>query len=134
MKKILLVLVFALMSGCALVDAYNMAKWDPVEYDKITTIRAHATQYANSCDDVNSSKIHADSIAFETQEFLMYSEHVRHNTDGYTAAKALDEIAQGVKNMYDKEARVSTMFCKLKFTGIANAANLMQHTIGGRPR
>jgi len=134
MKKLLLVTCFLALSGCTVIDAYLMTKYDPVEYNRITAIRAHATQYANDCDDVNSSKIHADAIAAETQEFEMYSEHVPHNADNITSSQALNEIAQGLRKQYETNNRVSVMFCKLKFTGIANSANLIQTTLGKKPR
>jgi uncharacterized protein YceK len=138
MKTVSVAFMLVALAGCSTVntaiDAYLMTKYDPVEYDRITAIRAHATQYANDCDDMNSSKIHAGAIALETQEFEMYSEHIPRNSDNIKASQALNDIAQGLRKQYDTNNRVSVMFCKLKFTGIANSANLIQTTVGKRPR
>ena len=39
MKKLLIVLLFATLSGCAMLDAYNMAKFDSNEYQLAAKVR-----------------------------------------------------------------------------------------------
>ena len=134
MKKIISILAFISLSGCTVIDAYLMTKYDPVEYNRITAIRGHATEYAANCDDVVASRAHATLIANETAEFEMYSEHIPRNDDNFAASKSLNEIAQGLKKQYDTNDKVSAMFCKIKFNGIATSANLIQSTLGKRPR
>lgn len=134
MIKVLTAVLAITLSGCTLLDAYLMTPYDPNEYDRITSIRNHAHQYAETCNDFAISKVNANLIANETLAFEMYSEHIPRNDDGYASAKKLNEIAQGVKKQYNTTEKVSEVFCKLKFNSITNSANLMQHTIGDKPR
>jgi hypothetical protein len=57
-----------------------------------------------------------------------------HNDDNTRAARALNEIAQGLSTKYIKGETVSPLFCQIKFGAIENSANLIQKTLGGRPR
>ena len=66
--------------------------------------------------------------------FEAYSQNLSFNGDSYNASKSLNEIAQGLKNQYDKNGKVSQTFCKLKFEGIEKSAETMQHVLGRRPR
>ena len=134
MKNLLLALSLVGLSGCTLVDAYLMTKYDPNEYRIIAEIRNDATVYKAQCDDATVSKSNAQLIADKTQLFEFYSQHIPRNTDSYSASKELNKIAQGLKERYTGTTTVSSAFCKLKYDGIANSANTIQHTLGGRPR
>lgn len=122
------------LSGCAAVDAYLMTHFDPNEYQLIAQIRVDARHAKDECNDVLASRPNSVNISHETELFLAYSEHIKHNDDGIKAATALNEIAQGLSNKYNKGETVSPLFCKLKFEAIENSANLMQKTLGARPR
>ena len=122
------------LSGCAAVDAYLMTPFDPNEYQLIAQIRVDARHAKDECNDVLASRPNSVNISHETELFLAYSEHIKHNDDGIKAATALNEIAQGLSNKYNKGETVSLLFCKLKFQTIENSANLMQTTLGARPR
>ena len=132
MKKLLLSLVI-LLSGCTVLDAYLMTKYDPNEYQLVTDIRAEARQFKTQCDDAVISKFNAGKIAYDTQLFVLYSEHIPRNENLITASKALDVIAQGLANQY-KNDKVSPTFCKIKFETIETSADKLQKVIGGRPR
>lgn len=132
MKKILLALT-VLLSGCTIVDAYLMTKYDPNEYQLVTDIRSEARQFKTQCDDATNSKSNAIRIAYDTQLFVLYSEHIPRNENLITASKALDVIAQGLANQY-KNDKVSSAFCKIKFETIETSADKLQKVIGGRPR
>jgi len=43
-------------------------------------------------------------------------------------------MAQGLNDMYVKSDKVSPAFCKIKFESIEKNAELMQKTIGAKPR
>jgi hypothetical protein len=133
MRKLLLLSVF-LLNGCTVVDAYLMTHYDPNEYGSITTIRADAGQFKTRCNDLVISRANAEKIAYETNAFKLYSENIPKNTDNYKSAVALNEIAQGLVDRYNKPDPVNPIFCKLKFEGIESSATLMQHVIGNRPR
>jgi hypothetical protein len=133
MRKLLLLSLLAVLSSCTVIDAYLMTHYDPNEYSGITTIRVDAGQFKTKCDDAVVSKANAERIAYETTAFKLYSENIPKNDDNYKASTALDEIAQGLVDRYNK-GPVSPVFCKLKFGAIENSAGLMQHVIGNRPR
>ena len=123
-----------MLNGCAVYDAVTMTKYDPNEYLLITEIKVDATDYADQCDDVNKSKLNAMVLSHKTIMFAAYSENLPSNGDGIKAARALNEIAQGLKERYKSGDKVSPLFCKLKFEGIEHSADLIQHVLGNRPR
>ena len=132
MKKYILLTSVFLLSGCALVDAYLMAKYDPNEYRLISEIRTDAIIYKKDCDNREIAKSNAINLANKTLLFQNYSEEVPRNKEVIQASKDLNEIAQGLAQRYS--LNVSTAFCKLKLDSIEKNAKVMQQTIGGRPR
>ena len=110
-----------------------MTGFDPNEYRIITEIRVDASYYKDGCANPLIAQTNAVAIAHKTELFEVYSEQIPNNTDGYKAAKSLNEIAQGLAKRYDT-LPVPVLFCKLKYTSIENSARVIQHTIGNRPR
>lgn len=133
MKRAVIILA-ALLSGCTVVDAYLMAHFDSNEYQMITTIRYDAHVAQESCGDPARSKVLANDIAYKTGVYRLYEGDIAHNDDSIKAAAALDEIAVGLKDRYNKDDKVSQIYCKLKFGSIENSATLIQHVQGNRPR
>lgn len=135
MKKLLstIIVIFGL-SGCTVIDAYLMTKYDGNEYQIISEIRADASLAKNLCDDVSASKTNADAIYKKTSLFEVYSESIPRNENLISSSKELNKIAQGLKERYAGKDPVSSLFCKLKFSSIENSAKTIQHVVGGRPR
>jgi hypothetical protein len=133
MKRIVLALTCVLLSSCALWDAYNMAPYDTNEYLQITEIRVMAGQYRQQCDNFQASAANAQDITRRTVMFERYSEYIPRNENGYRAARALNEIAQGLGTAYSKGI-VSSVFCRIKYNNLEQAAELIQRTTAGRPR
>ena len=75
----------------------------------------------------------AQAIAFKTRLFQNYSEQIPGNENGIKASESLNEIAQGLTDAYRK-GTPSPVFCKLKYGSIENAAYVIQHVVGNRPR
>lgn len=135
MKKILLLVLSTwALNGCTLIDAYLMTKYDSNEYRIISEIRTDAAVYKGQCNDDKLSKDNADSIARKTLLFEIYSEQIPRNSNGISASKELNKIAQGLKERYAGKDLVGPVFCKLKFGSIENSAQTIQHVIGARPR
>ena len=134
MKKIAIALAVSLLSGCAVVDAYLMTKYDPNEYAMITSIRSEAQLFKSTCDDVTASKNNAVKVYNDTRTFALYSEYVPRNKDVIDASNQLNEMAKGLADQYNKSDKVSPAFCKIKFENIEKSADKMQKIIGGRPR
>lgn len=134
--KRLAVVVFALaLNGCALWDAYFMTKYDPNEYLLVTEIRTDAQRYKRQCDNHLSAATNAVSISNKTDLFEKYSEQIPDNENGVNASKSLNEIAQGLARAYvDPKGQPSAAFCRLKYGSIENAAYVIQHVVGNRPR
>jgi hypothetical protein len=133
MKRIF-VAVFALsLTSCALWDAYMMAPYDANEYLQITEIRATAGQYRRQCDNPILAVANAQIIANRTDLFEKYEELIPRNDNGFRAARALNEITQGLNTAYTK-GPVSPVFCRLKYNNIEHSAELIQRVTAGRPR
>ena len=132
MKRLALLLV-PLLSSCAVYDAITMTGFDPNEYRIITEIRVDATHYRDACANPLLAQTNAVAIAHKTELFEVYSEQIPNNNDSYKAAKNLNEIAQGLSKRYDTPP-VPQLFCKLKYSSIENSAQVIQHTLGNRPR
>jgi len=133
MKKLLAIVAILSLNGCALWDAYMMAPYDANEYMLITEIRATAGQYRKQCDNPLLAPVNAQTIAAKTDLYEKYEEQIPRNANGYRAAQALNEIAQGLNNQYSK-GTVSATFCRLKYNSIEHSAELIQRVTAGRPR
>ena len=134
MKKLIPLLLILILSNCALYDAYTMTPFDANEYKLITDIRAEAQIAKEQCNDVLLSKTNAIKLLNDTQLFVLYSEYIPSNNNVISSSKDLHTIAQGLVDQYAKSDKVSTGFCKIKFTSIESNADIMQKTIAGRPR
>ena len=133
MKRIVLAAFALSLTSCALWDAYMMAPYDANEYMQITEIRASAGQFRKQCDNFNQSAVNAQAMSNRTDLFEKYAELIPRNENGYKAAKALNEIAQGLNTAYGKGI-VSATFCRLKYNNIEHSAELIQRVTAGRPR
>jgi hypothetical protein len=133
MKKLMIAMCAALLTSCALWDAYMMAPYDANEYLLITEIRVTAGQYRQQCDSFNQSAVNAQNMVNRTQLYERYVEHIPRNDNGTRAARALNEIAQGLNTAYNKGI-VSATFCRLKYNNIEHSAELIQRVTAGRPR
>jgi hypothetical protein len=133
MKRILVVAFALSLTSCALWDAYFMAPYDANEYLQITEIRATAGQYKRQCDNPILAVANAQSIANRTDLFEKYEELIPRNDNGFRAAQALNEIAQGLNTAYTK-GPVSSVFCRLKYNNIEHSAELIQRVTASRPR
>jgi hypothetical protein len=133
MKKLLLLSTVVLLNGCALLDAYLM-KYDPNEYQQISDIRTTASISKTQCDNPLLSESNVVVISNKTLAFVQFTQYQPHNDKVKSASIELDKMAQGLKDQYAKGSKVSPMFCKLKFTGIETSAELIQKTVGNKPR
>lgn len=134
MKRLLAVLAVVGLNGCAIYDAYMQTGFDNNEYLLITQIRADAQRYKNQCGNHLLATQNANNMATKTDLFEKYSERIPRNVNGLSAAKSLNEIAQGLDKAYEADKQPSPVFCRLKYSSIENAAYVIQTVVGDRPR
>jgi hypothetical protein len=133
MKKLLLVVLVALLPGCALYDAYFMAKYDNNEYMLINRIRTQANLGAAKCGkpEVVSE---VDGIWRTTVELKNYSQSIPHNEEATKMSSELAEIVKGLSDRYKGTEPVSMVYCTTKFSSIERNAVTIQNVIGKKPR
>jgi hypothetical protein len=133
LKLLILSSAFLTLPGCALLDAYFMAKYDTTEYSLINKIRTTAELNVTKCDDRDNSKstfvyIHAKSL-----EFKNFTQYIPDNGDAYKLAGNIHDLSKQGIDAYNNES-VSPTFCRLKLQQIVRASESSQKIIGSKPR
>ena len=134
MKRFVLILALAGLHGCALYDAYMMAKFDTNEYQYITRIRTHASIGLQSCDRPDAAKAEANYIWVVANEYKNYAEMIPHNENSFELASTLTKITDEFHQRYQGDKPVSVVYCKAKFTAIERSSENIQKVIGAKPR
>ncbi len=135
MKKLILIgLLSSTLSGCALIDAYLMAKYDTTEYSLVNRIKTQADLAVDDCKDVAKSKQNADNLYVTAVELRNFSVNIPRNEDTAKLAGNLVELTKQGKEQYVKNPNVSETFCKLKLQQISRSAEVAQKVIGKKPR
>ena len=110
--RYLLLCSVALLSGCSLVDAYFMAKYDTTEHALINRIGVHAKIYKDDCADHDKTKANELTIKLVVPIHTMVEDLNKRYT----------------------EKEVSKTYCELKLQSISNSADYVQKAIAKRPR
>ena len=135
MKKTIISLILVTsLSGCALVDAYLMAKYDSTEYALVNKVKTKADLALEDCKDQEKSKVNADKLYFTAVEFKNFAQNIPRNEDTTKLAGNLVDLTKQGKDMYAKGTSVSETFCKLKFQQVSRSADVAQKVIGKKPR
>ena len=134
MKRILAVLLLiSSLSGCALYDAYFMARFDNNEYALINKIRTEANLGARKCGKPEVVEV-VDRMWYTTVEFRNYTQSIPHNEEATKMGNELSEIVKGLSDRYHGTEPVSMMYCTTKFSSIERNAVNIQNVIGKKPR
>lgn len=133
MKRILLISLLTLLSSCALIDAYRMAKFDNNEYMLVNKVRTQAGIAVDLCE---STKIKqsVDKVYVSSIELKNYSASIPENQETVKMTAELAEIAKGLSDRYENNDEVSPAYCKIKFKSIESNASTIQKVIGAKPR
>lgn len=134
MKKTLIALVAVSLSGCALVDAYFMAKYDTHEYSLVNSIKTKAQVAQETCNDTQLSKAKLTDIYNTAVEFRNFTFHIPRNEDATNMAGKLVALVKESKDHYAKTDKVSEFYCKQKLQQIVRSADVIQGPIGAKPR
>ena len=134
MKRLLAVfLLTQALSGCALYDAYFMARFDNNEYGLINRIRTEANLGASKCGKPEVKEV-VDRMWYSAVEFRNYSQSIPHNEEATKMGSELAEIVKGLSDRYHGTEPVSMMYCTTKFSAIERNAVNIQNVIGKKPR
>lgn len=134
MKKWLLSLVLvSMLSGCALYDAYFMARFDNNEYSLINRIRTEANLGAAKCGQPEVVAV-VDRLWYTAVEFRNYGQSIPHNQEVIKMGNELAEIVKGLSDRYHGKEPVSMLYCTTKFSSIERNAVNIQNVVGKKPR
>lgn len=138
MKKLLLILSVGLLTGCSTieyaVDSYLMAKYDTNEYALVNTVKTKAFIAQEDCKDREKTISHVNSIYEKSVEFKNFTLHIPRNKDAQNMSEKLVKLTTDTKEYYQKNEKVSEIFCKARYQQIYRSADTIQHTLGSKPR
>lgn len=132
MRSLVISLVL-LLNGCALIDAYRMARFDSNEYALVNQIYTQAQLGVEKCgtEKVNS---YVNDLYFKTVELRNYSASIPRNEETVSMTDDLYAITKGLKERYASDEPVSQKYCEIKFNNIENSTRVMKSVIGAKPR
>lgn len=133
MKKLAIISLVVFLNGCALINAYRMAKFDNNEYALVNTIHTQAQLGVASC---GTPEVvgYVDSIYNKSVELKNYSARIPRNEETVKMSEELLAITKGLFDRYHSGDTVSTTYCNLKFNNVETASDTMQKVIGDKPR
>jgi hypothetical protein len=133
MKRIIIIALFATLSGCALFDAYNMAGFDANEYQLATEIRSMAEISPKDCGDGVLMRPNVESLLYVSTQFKNYTSSIPNNEEAFSMSKSLLAEVQGMSERY-KTTNPSVAYCTTKLSIIERSAKTIQFVLGVKPR
>ena len=133
MKRVLLVCAIFALSGCAVIDAYFMAKYDTNEYALINDIKTKAQVAEENCSNNLLVTTQVNELYIKSLEFKNFATHIPRNEDSIKLSNKLLILTKDAKDQFNKSA-VSNFYCKAKLEQIVKSADTMQQAIGKKPR
>jgi len=134
MKKILVVLFAFSLSGCALFDAYFMAKYDTTEYALVNEIKTKAQVAEENCSNQLLVTVQVNDLYIKALEFKNFTLHIPRNKDADNMSNKLLTLTKDTKEYFNKAEKISPIFCKAKLQQVVKSADTIQHVIGSKPR
>ena len=138
MKKLLLILSVGLLSGCStlntLYDSYFMAKYDTNEYALVNAVKTKSIIAQADCNDRQKTVDNVKKIYEKSYEFRNFAFHIPRNKDSQAMSEKLLKLTTDTKEYYQKNEKVSDIFCKSRYQQIVRAADTIQATLGSKPR
>jgi hypothetical protein len=133
MKRLLIVCAIFALSGCAVIDAYFMAKYDTNEYALINDIKTKAQVAEENCANNLLVTTQVNELYIKSLEFKNFATHIPRNEDSIKLSNKLLILTKDAKDQFNKSA-VSNFYCKAKLEQIVKSADTMQQAIGKKPR
>ena len=134
MKKILVVLFAFSLSGCALFDAYFMAKYDTTEYALVNEIKTKAQVAEENCSNQLLVTVQVNDLYIKALEFKNFTLHIPRNKDADNMSNKLLTLTKDTKDYFNKAEKISPIFCKAKLQQVVKSADTIQHVLGSKPR
>jgi len=134
MKKLLIILFILSLNGCALYDAYFMAKYDTTEYSLINQIKTKAQIAEENCNDKSLVIIQLNELYYSALEFKNFTVYIPRNEDSVKLSSKLFTLTKDTRDYFNKTDKISPIFCKAKIQQIEKSADTIQHAIGSKPR
>jgi len=122
------------LSGCAVVDAYFMAKFDSNEYQLINQIKSAAEANVQNCNDREKMNHVTEYLFVKGTEFKNYTAQIPHNEKATVLSSEIYKELIGLHNRYADPKKISETYCKTKLSTIEESANTIQEVIGDKPR
>ena len=130
MKRIALVVLVGLLSGCTVLDAYLMAGYDNQEYALVNKIRTKAQIAQKSCDKPIDVNAQVSELIYTSIELKNFTQHIPRNPEAFKMAGQLVELSSQIK--FDD--KTSSVFCKMKLQQVERNAEKIQQVLGSKPR
>lgn len=133
MKKYLLAL-YLFLPGCAMVDAYFMAHFDPNEYLLVDEIRSVAETSPKLCDDRDKMNKVVSDMFLAATKLKNYAKDIPNNEKTIILTDELYEEVYKLDKRYDNPDKVSKSYCKTKLSIIEKSSETIQQVLGSKPR
>ena len=134
MKRILIVLFAFSLSGCALFDAYFMAKYDTNEYFIVNDIKTKAQVAEENCGNHIVVVTQVNELYIKALEFKNFTTHIPRNKDTDNMSTKLLTLTKDTRDYFNKAEKISPIFCKAKLQQVVKSADTIQHVLGSKPR
>jgi hypothetical protein len=134
MKKLLPLIFVTLLSGCTLLDAYFMAKYDTTEYALINDVKTKAQVAEENCNNQLLVVTQVNELYIKSLEFKNFTTHIPRNKDADNMSTKLLTLTKDTRDYFNKAEKISPIFCKAKLQQVVKSADTIQHVLGSKPR
>jgi hypothetical protein len=134
MKKLIPLLFVSLLSGCTLLDAYFMAKYDTNEYFIVNDIKTKAQVAEENCGNHILVVTQVNELYIKALEFKNFTTHIPRNKDTDNMSTKLLTLTKDTRDYFNKAEKISPIFCKAKLQQVVKSADTIQHVLGSKPR
>jgi hypothetical protein len=134
MKKLIPLAFVVLLSGCTLLDAYFMAKYDTNEYFIVNDIKTRAQVAEENCSNHILVVAQVNELYIKALEFKNFTTHIPRNKDTDNMSTKLLTLTKDTRDYFNKAEKISPIFCKAKLQQVVKSADTIQHVLGSKPR
>ena len=134
MKKLIPLAFVVLLSGCTLLDAYFMAKYDTNEYFIVNDIKTKAQVAEENCGNHILVVTQVNELYIKALEFKNFTMHIPRNKDTDNMSTKLLTLTKDTRDYFNKAEKISPIFCKAKLQQVVKSADTIQHVLGSKPR